>query len=106
MTITTQFKTDRKRYYPGIMFKSDIDDQGDIIFNYAGELGADTVSTMSVTTDDVTAGIPSISGNSVTIALSGFRDGVSKMEAKMITTAGKVLSSVVRFRATDYYNFY
>lgn len=106
MTITVKYKTLKRRYVPGMVFDADIDDVGDIIIDYSGEVGGDSVSSVSVTTSDITAGTPAISGNVVTVALSGQKETVSKIEVKMTTSSGKVLSSTVRIRATDYYNRY
>lgn len=103
MTITVKYKTDRVRWSPEVLFRSDVDDVGDIIFDYAGELGADTVSTATASTENITAGTPSISSNVVTVGMSGAQEGLSKLELKITTTGGSTLSSAVRFRTKDYY---
>ena len=104
MTITVQYKTDRTRWDQSVLFETDVDDQGAITFDYSSELGGDTVSTAVSTTDGVTAGTHSISSNVVTVALSGFNEGLAKLELKMTSTAGNVLSNNVRFRVKDHYN--
>ena len=104
MTITVKYKTISRRFAQNMVFNSDVDDSGSIIFDYAGELGADTISTATATTQDITAGTPSITNNVVTVALSAGKEGIAKMELKITTAGGNTLSSVVRFRVTDNYN--
>lgn len=104
MTVTVKFKTQKNRWSPTLLFEMDKDDVGNIEFDYSGELGADSVSTATVTVDDITAGTPSISNNVVTVAMSSGKEGATaKMELKITTTGGSVLSNLVRFRVTDYY---
>lgn len=103
MTITVKYKTDRRRWSPDVIFLTDVDDAGNIVFDYTGELGADTVSTATATTSDITAGTPSISSNVVTVALSSAQEGVAKMELKITTSGGITLSNLVRFRVKDFY---
>ena len=106
MTITVKFKTQRNRWNPQLLFKMDKDDAGNIVFDYSGELGADTVSTATATTENITAGTPSINSNVVTVAMSSAEEGVSRMELKITTTGGDTLTNLVRFRAKDYYEHY
>lgn len=103
MTITVKYKTDRVRYQPKVLFNTDVDDVGDITFDYSGHLGGDTIDTATVTANDITAGSPTISSNIVTVPLSGGKAGIAKMELKITTTGGSTLSSLVRFRIKDYY---
>lgn len=105
MTVTVKYKTQSRRWYPNILFNTDIDDVNNLVVDYSGEIDTDTVSTVTVVTNDITAGTPSISNNVVTIALSGFREGSNtRLELTMTTTAGNVFATTVRFRAKDYYN--
>lgn len=104
MTVTVDFKTHKKRFKQNMVFELDQDDVDDIVFDYGGELGADTVSTASATTSDVTAGTPSISSNVVTVQLSGGSVGTAKMEMQITTAGGKTLTNVVRFKVKDYYS--
>lgn len=107
MTVTVKYKTNKRRWEPRMLFETDLDDAGNIIFDYSGELGSDTVDTATATTNDVTAGTPSISSNTVTTALSGFTEGSDiKLEMKITTAGGQTLTNLVRFRAIDYYNKY
>lgn len=104
MTITVKYKTEKRRWVPTILFETDTDDVGSIIFDYSGELGADTISTATASTENITAGTPSISSNVVTVATSGAQSGsLAKMELKITTTGGNTLSNLVRFRVKDYY---
>lgn len=104
MTITVKYKTQRNRWNPALLFDTDKDDVGSIIFDYGGELGGDAVSTATATTSNITAGTPSVSGNVVTVAMSAGKAGTTaKMELKITTTGGKTLSNTVRFRVTDNY---
>lgn len=104
MTITVKFKTQKNRWNPKLVYLKDLDDVGDIIFDYSGVLGGDTVSTATATTDDITAGTPSISSNVVTTQISGGVSGsTGKMEMRITTTNGSTLSNLVRFKVTDYY---
>lgn len=104
MTITAKYKTNEVRWSPTVLFDTDTGDAGDIIFNYAGELGADTVSTAGVKSENITAGAPSITNNTVTVNMSAAQAGVSKMELTINTAGGSVLTTLVRFRAVDYYD--
>lgn len=104
MTITVKYKTLSRRFDQNMMFNADVDDVGNIEFDYSGELGGDTISTAAVTTQDITAGTPANVNNVVTVALSAGKEGIAKMELKITTTGGNTLSSVVRFRVRDYYN--
>lgn len=104
MTITVKYKTDRRRWDPTVLYRADVDNVGSITFDYSGELGGDTISTATATTENITAGTPSISSNVVTVAMSGAQEGISKLELKITTAAGNTLSNLVRFRAKDYYD--
>lgn len=108
MTITAKFKNDRVRLSQETMFSLDKDDVDSLLINYAGRIGTDTLSTVTVSQEDITAGTPSINtgGNSreATIAISGGQEGsIARIEVKATTTAGKVLTNLIRFRVKDYY---
>ncbi len=105
MTITVKYKTSRRRWDPEILFRTDKDDVANAVFDYSGELGTDTVSVATASTENITAGTPSISSNVVTVAMSAGQEGATaKMELKVTTTGGLVLSNLVRFKVKDYYD--
>ena len=107
MAISVQYKQLTRRYSPNMVFNTDADDAGNITFNFAGEIGSDTVLTAETTVNNVSAGAPSISGNVVTVNLSNFPDNVrAKVRLKMTTASGAVYNLTVRFSAIDYYNLY
>lgn len=102
--ITVQLKTNRNPWDHSLVFDIDKDDISNLVYNYAGELGSDTISTATATTSNITAGATSISGNTVTVQVSAGNAGtMAKLEMKIVTAAGKRMSNPVRFRVTDYY---
>lgn len=104
MTITVKYKTQKNRWSPGLIFETDKDDVGDLTIDYSGELGADTVSAVTATANNITAGSPTISSNIVTVPLSGGNSGsTAKLEVSMDTTGGSTLAILIRFRVKDYY---
>jgi hypothetical protein len=105
MTITVEYKTQKNRWYPGLIYEADKDDVGDLVIDYSGELGTDTVSTVTTTANNITAGTPTTSANIVTIPISnGIESSNVKLEVKMTTTGSKTLSITIKFRVKDYYS--
>ena len=105
MTITVEFKTLKRRFDQGMIYDLDASDVDNVVFDYSGEIGSDTLSTAIVKSDSITAATPVISGNTVTIQLSnGSGNGVAKIELKVTTAAGKTLANVVRFRVKENYD--
>lgn len=102
--ITVQLKTNKTQWNPGLLFDVDMDDISNLIFDYSGELGSDTIGTATVTASNITAGTPSISGNRVTIEISGGKAGTTaKLELKIVTAGGLQMSNPIRIRVYDYY---
>ncbi len=103
MTITVEFAGDKRRWSKSMYFEADKNDAGNIVFDYSGELGSDTVSTAAATVENLTAGTPSISSNVVTTALSGLSEGeIAKFELKMTSAANRVIDRTVYIRVVDY----
>lgn len=104
MTVTVKYKNVVNRWSSTLVYDKDQDDVSDIVFNYSGELGSDTISTATATTTDITAGSPTISANTVTFSISGGDPGgIGRLELKIVTTGGDTLSNNVKFRVNDYY---
>jgi hypothetical protein len=104
MTITVKYKTDRKRWDQTTLFKTDKDDVATITFDYSGELGSDTISTATASSENITIGTPSISSNVVTATVSAGQEGsTAKMELNVVTTGGLTIPTNVRFKVSDYY---
>lgn len=101
MTITVKFGSEKRRLEPTHVIDVINDSECNIVFDYSGEIDTDTVSTVTVTGTNVTAGTPSISSNVVTIALSGFNSD-AELQVKMTTTAGRVIDRKVYFRLEQF----
>lgn len=103
MTITAKLGTNRVRLENGVTFEMDKSDIRSLVIDYTGELGSDTVSTVTATTTDITAGTPSISSNVVTISLSGgSENATAKVDVEMTTAAGDVISRIIYVRVRDF----
>jgi hypothetical protein len=102
MTITVKLGTDRRRWFDGIQFTMDKSDIRTLTLDYSGELGTDTVSSVSTSDENLTTGTPAISSNVVTISISAVQEGsVAYTDVTMTTTAGDVISTKVRIKGVD-----
>lgn len=102
MTITVAYGNQKNRWGPNLTFNTDLNDVRDVVWDYTGELGTDTVSTATATTTDITAGTPSISSNVVTVAMSAGSEGViAKLDLKIVTTGGDTISKSINLRVSD-----
>jgi hypothetical protein len=102
MTITVKLGTEQRRWFDGILFDMDTADVRTLTIDYSGEIGSDTVASVTTTDQDITAGTPVFSSNVVTTSLSSPTEGaISYTDILMTTTAGDKISTKVRFRGVD-----
>lgn len=102
--ITATFAGRPTRLTQTTTFEIDKDVVDNLIIDYAGRLDTDTVSSVSVSTEDITAGTAVISSNQVTIPVSGGQEGsTARMEVTATTAAGAVIPYLIRFRVKNYY---
>lgn len=100
--ITAKLGTNRVRLSSTTTFDMDTADVQDLVLDYSGELGSDTVSAVTKSTENLTAATPSISSNVVTISLSGAIDGTKGwIEVNMTTTASNVINRKIYIRGAD-----
>jgi len=103
MTIKVKFGNQDNRWEPGLTFDIDKSDIRDIVWDYTGELGSDTISTATASTTDIGAGSTVIASNVVTIPMSGGVEGAKGTLDLTITTAGSdTISRTVNFRIKDF----
>jgi ribosomal protein S28E/S33 len=75
------------KWAKGVQIKKDPSDVIEVTLNFAPFLGADTIDTATCTSDDVDVDSSSVSGNVVTVWLSGGSAGsVATVKTTIVTT--------------------